>query len=403
MRAGVEAGQADDRAPCVGSPVRREQPGEGGHEVDAIGVLDRGGERLALRRVADHAELVAQPLHGRTGHRDRPLERVDSGLRTELVAHRGEQPGAGPDDLGPGVQQQEVARAVSVLGLAGAQADLADGGGVLVAQRAGDRQISAERAVVCCQPVGFGGRGRQDPRQHLPRHGEEPEQLLVPVQGDQVHQHGAAGVGDVGHVHAAPGAAGEVPQQPGVDGAEDGLAAFGVGAQAVEVVEHALQLAAGEVGGQGQARLVPDHLAAAVPVQAGGDPVGPGVLPDDGVPVRPPGAPVPRQRGFPLVGQAQGDQVGGAQAGCVQALFDDGAGPLPDLGGVVLHPAGPGHDLRVLQLVPGHFGAGMVEDHEPGTRGALIDRPDEIGHSISLWWRFTGMSWVADRLTMYIL
>ena len=186
-------------------------------------------------------------------------------------------------------------------------------------------------------------------------------------------------------------------------GAEDGLAAFGVGAQAVDVVEHPLQLAAGEVGGRGQACLVPDHLATAVPVQASGDPVGPGVLPDDGVPVRPPGAPVPRQRGFPLVGQAQGGQVGGAQAGRVQALFDDGAGALPDLGGVVLHPAGPGHDLRVLQLVPGHFGAGMVEDHEPGTRGALIDRPDEIGHSISLWWRFTGMSRVASRLTMYIL
>jgi hypothetical protein len=58
----------------------------------------------------------------------------------------------------------------------------------------------------------------------------------------------------------------------------------------------------------------------------------------------------------------------------------------------VFHPAGPGQDLRVFQLVPGHFGAGMIENHEPGARGALIDSPDEIGHSISLWWRFTGMS-----------
>jgi hypothetical protein len=57
----------------------------------------------------------------------------------------------------------------------------------------------------------------------------------------------------------------------------------------------------------------------------------------------------------------------------------------------------------VFQLVPGHFGAGMVEDHEPGARGALIDSPDEIGHSISLWWRFTGMSRLVGKLTMYIL
>jgi hypothetical protein len=75
-----------------------------------------------------------------------------------------------------------------------------------------------------------------------------------------------------------------------------------------------------------------------------------------------------------------------------QRFSDYGLGALPDLGGVVLHPAGPRQDLRVFQLVPGHFGAGMVEDHEPGARGALIDSADEIGHSISLWWRFTGMS-----------
>src|SRR4029077_14428237 len=157
------------------------------------------------------------------------------------------------------------------------------------------------------------------------------------------------------------------------------------------------------VGGRGQAGLVPDHVAPAVPVQGRGDPVGPGVLPDDGVTVRPPGAPVPRQRGLPVVGEAEGGQIAGAQVSSYQGLLDNGAGPCPDLGGVVLDPAGPGQDLGVFQLVPGHFGAGMVEDHEPGACGALIDGPDEIGHSISLCWQFTGMSWVAGRLTMYIL
>jgi hypothetical protein len=49
----------------------------------------------------------------------------------------------------------------------------------------------------------------------------------------------------------------------------------------------------------------------------------------------------------------------------------------------------------------------MVEDHEPRARGALIDGPDEFGHSIFLSLRpltaFTGMSRFAARLTMYIL
>src|SRR3546814_2940424 len=58
---------------------------------------------------------------------------------------------------------------------------------------------------------------------------EQGEQFVVPVEGVEVHEHGAGGVGDVGAVDAAAGAAGEVPQQPGVDGAEQGVAAFGGG------------------------------------------------------------------------------------------------------------------------------------------------------------------------------
>ena len=284
----------------------------------------------------------------------------------------------------PGVQQQEVTRAVGILRLAGSQADLPDGGRLLVAQGAGDRQLAAERPPGRRHPVGFWRRRRQDPGQHLPRHREEAEQLVVPVEGLKVHQHGAAGVGDVGDVDAARDASGEVPQQPGVHCAENGVAPLGVGPQAVDAGEHPLQLAAGKVGGRRQAGLMPDHVAAAVPVQGSGDPVRPGVLPHDRIAVRAPGAPVPHQRGLPLVGQAERGQVGGVQVLRVQHGHDDGAGAFPDLGRVVLHPAGPGHDLRVLQLVPGHFGTGMVEEHEPRARSALIDGPDEIGHSISL-------------------
>jgi hypothetical protein len=37
----------------------------------------------------------------------------------------------------------------------------------------------------------------------------------------------------------------------------------------------------------------------------------------------------------------------------------------------------------VLELVPGDLGAGVIEDHEPGAGGALVHRPDEIGHFAS--------------------
>ena len=116
----------------------REQAGERGHEVDPAVVVDLAGQRLDLGGAGDDAELVAQPLHGRPGDRDRALERVDRPV-AELVADGREQPVLAAHQLLAGVQQQEVAGAVGVLGLAGREADLADGGGLLVAEVAGER------------------------------------------------------------------------------------------------------------------------------------------------------------------------------------------------------------------------------------------------------------------------
>src|SRR6185437_438836 len=213
--------------------------------------------------------------------------------------------------------------------------------------------------------------------------------LVVPVEGLQVHQHRATGVGHVGDVHAAVDAAGQVPQQPGVGVAEDRLAGLGRRAQPVDVLEQPLDLAAGEVGGRGQAGLAPDGLATLVLVQGGGDPVGAGVLPDDRVVVRAAGAPVPHHRGLPLVGDAERGQVGAGEARGVQRGLDDRAGALPDLGGVVLDPAGLRQDLLVLELVPGDLVAAVVEHHEAGAGGALIHRADVVSHGVPPFSKFS--------------
>ncbi len=279
-----------------------------------------------------------------------------------------------------GVQQEEVAGAVGVLGLPGGEADLSDGGGVLVAEVRGQRDLAVQRP-------GDGGRAvagrvgrRPDRREYRPRDAEELQQLVVPVEGVQVHQHGAAGVGDVRHVQPAARPAGEVPQQPAVHGAEDGLAPFGRGADPVDVVENPRDLARGEVGRRWQAGPAPDHLAAAVALQRGHDPVGAGVLPDDRVVVWPAGARVPHDRGLALVGDAERGQVRGAEAGVGQGRRDDGGRALPDLHRVVLDPARARQDLGVFELAAGDLAAIMIENHETGACGALVDRPDEIAH-----------------------
>ncbi len=376
---GVEPRQPDDDPAGVTAPVGREEAGEGGHEVDAAVVLDARRERLDLARVGDDPELVAQPLHGAARDGDRALERVHRVGVAQLVCHGSDEPVLAADDLGAGVEQEEVAGAVGVLGLAGLEADLADGCRVLVAEHAGDRNVGQAllgRGPAVCRGVA----GGTDAGEHRAGDTEQAEELVVPVEGRQVHQHRSARIRHVGGVHATVGPSGEVPHDPRVGGPEERVSAFGRGAQAVDVLEQPLQLAAREVGGGGQAGLVPDDLAAAVAVQRRGDGGRPGVLPDKGVVEGASGAPVPDDGRLSLVGHSDGGEVTHRDARARGRGADDGPGSVPDLQRVVLDPAGPGEDLLVLELVAGDHAPVVVEDHEPGARRPLVDRSNEVRH-----------------------
>jgi len=56
---------------------------------------------------------------------------------------------------------------------------------------------------------------------------EGVEKFFVPGQCLEIHQLRAAGIGDIGDVDAALGTAGEVPEQEGVNVAENGVARTG--------------------------------------------------------------------------------------------------------------------------------------------------------------------------------
>ena len=92
MAGGDVAREAREHATRIGLPVRREQAGEGGNDVQATVVLDRAGKLLDLGCGLDHLEVVAQPLHERSGDRDRALQAVDRSVVADLVAERGDQP-----------------------------------------------------------------------------------------------------------------------------------------------------------------------------------------------------------------------------------------------------------------------------------------------------------------------
>ena len=183
-------------------------------------------ERLDLGGGGDQAHLVAHPLHQRTGDGDRALQGVDrlSGRRC----------GSRPWSAGPlyeltGLSPVFISRKVPV-----PYVDLAS---------PSEKQVWPNRAACWSPSAEATGmpprRSPSAPPLTSPYTSAEERisgsigqrdadglgDLRVPLHGVQVHQHGAGGVGHVGDVHAAVGTAGQVPDDPGVHGAEEDVAA----------------------------------------------------------------------------------------------------------------------------------------------------------------------------------
>ena len=93
--------------------------------------------------------------------------------------------------------------------------------------------------------------------------------------------------------------------------------------------------------------------------------------------------PVPEDGRLPLVGDADGRDVGGSDARFVQSRSDHLLGALPDFRGVVFHPAAAGEYLLVLPLVRCHHRAGMVKEHTAGAGCAGINGSDVLCHGKS--------------------
>src|SRR5215203_5279413 len=369
VRPCAAARQADDGAPGVRVPVRRPEAHERRDEVHVVVGVEARGELLRLLGVLYDAEAVTEPLHRRAGYEDGPLERVLGRLVAEAPGNGSEQLALALYGFGASVHESEGARAVCVLRQALLEGHLAEEGGLLVACDARDRDLGAEDLGVGV-PIDKGA--RLDLRQHLARHtSEHLEQLVVPLEVEDVVHEGTRGVRVVGDVLAA---ASQLVDEPGVHGAQSHLTVLGPLLEPLHVVQEPGDLRTGEVGVDDEACLVGDHLVVALLTKLAAEGRASPVLPDDGVVDRLAGLPIPNDDGLALVGDPDRRYVLRRRPGVIERLPHDRQGDLPDLVGVVLDPAGPGIMLRELLLGLSHRRAVVVENYGSARRGPLIYR-----------------------------
>ena len=277
---------------------------------------------------------------------------------------------AAHNGLAAGVHQKEAARAVGVLHLTGLEAALAEQSALLVARGAGDRDLTAvelKGAVAVHIARGL------DLRQHARGDVEQLKQFGIPAQVVDVVEHRAAGVGLVGDVDVAVR---QLPDQPGVDRAEQQLASLRPLARAGHVVQQPFDLRAGEIRVRHKARLGADLVAPACLDDPVDDIGGTAALPDDGVCNRLAGGLVPDHGGLTLVGDADGGNVRGGDAELAHRAARHLKRRVPDLVRVVLDPAGLRENLAEFLLRGGTDVAGAVKENAAGGGSALIQGHD---------------------------
>lgn len=196
----------------------------------------------------------------------------------------------------------------------------------------------------------------------------------------------AAGIGYIGAMVAALGAAGKLPDQEAVDGSTENVAGLCLLPRVRNMIEHPADFQRAEIARQGEAGLPAITVLAAMSAEVGNIAGHARVLPDDGIVHRLAGSPVPHDRGLTLVGDANRCQICGMQSCLLQGASDYRFGSLPDLFGVMFHPAGVGINLLVFLASAAHDVACAVEDDETGAGRPLINRADVICHSSATPW-----------------
>ena len=214
-------GQAEDRArgpraASAGAP----RPVRAGTKVTSLA----GSASRARSPISGAAPMALSPSRNHWTAAPAMKTLPSSANCGRSVAQRGgpgrDQPLRGGDGVAAGVGQQEGARAVGALGLAGLDAALADQRRLLVAGDARDRDAVGQ-VVEARGHAEIARRWGGSPAIFRAGTSKTSQSSSAQLPGFQVHEQGPRGVGDVGEMLAA---AGQVPDQQRIDGPRGQLA-----------------------------------------------------------------------------------------------------------------------------------------------------------------------------------
>ena len=165
--------------------------------------------------------------------------------------------------------------------------------------------------------------------------------------------------------------AGQIPDEPRINRAEGQLSSFGTCPQTVVFAQHPHELDGRKIRVDGQARDGADFIG--VFNEFFGDVGAAAVLPDNRGTNGDTRLPVPHDRGFALIGDAERADIVFCQTRTAQSCADHLAGGEPDFLGVVFNPAGLREALCEFGGRRSDRAAIFSEDDRTGARRPLIE------------------------------
>jgi len=222
--------------------------------------------------------------------------------------------------------------------------------------------------------------------QYTCRYFKQAQQFLIPLQGMNIEEHGAAGIAYISYMSLSVG---ELPYQPAVDGAKAQIALLCLGPCTRHMIEQPLELGSRKIGISHQAGFFTNHFCSTTLPQAVAVVGGATVLPHNGMVQRLAGVPVPQHGRFPLVGNANARNV--LQ---IDTRFQHGFSGYRQLGGpyfqgIMFYPAGLRKVLGKFFLRHRHDMALIIKENGTRAGSALVERQNITGHASNFSLRIT--------------